>query len=71
MGGDRIEDETTELPIEPVLQQAIAYFKEQNARIDRRIDALEREGDACLRRVVAYLKGLDVWFLGDKSLKSM
>ena len=70
MGVSKIEDET-ELPSEPVLQQAIAYFKEQNARIDRRIDALEREGDAYLRRIVTYLDGVDVWLFGDKSLKSM
>ncbi|MBV5345769.1 MAG: hypothetical protein JZU63_09765, partial [Rhodoferax sp.] len=71
MGGGKVEDETTELPSEPVLQQAIAYFKEQNARIDRRIDALKREGDACLRRIMAYLDGVDVWLFGDKSLKSV
>ena len=56
---------------EPVLQQAIAYFKEQNARIDRRIDVLERECDAYLRRIATYLDGVDVWLLGDKTLKSL
>jgi hypothetical protein len=61
----------SEMEDETVLQQAIAYFKELNARIDRRIDALEREGDAYLRRIATYLDGVDVWLLGDKSLKSL